>query len=351
MPAAKIDCEDAVSFLRAMIGVGVAIFWLSIGAVSADEPSQKLATVPSDLEQILSRGEFDKLEALASEYRSTRIPALGGYWALYLFYKNLAGFKGDGCGCGNDSSDVAFEDKHKHLELWLSTKPQSLTARIALASMWTGYAWMRRGHGYSGQTSDGQWGDYFEGLARADNMLSGINPTADPTVLLIEMRTAERADDPRARLDELYSEAIKAFPNFIPYYTRRYSTLQERWHGRPGEAREYIQSLLHSPGGEDGKILYAAVAESALNFERVKFKLFETSGVSYDQLIDAYGSRQRAVGLTDHDWNALMYFATAALDRNGVTFIAKKIGDKWEPELWGSKDNFDTWVNWAARPL
>jgi hypothetical protein len=340
-----------VSSLRAAIGIGLAIFWLTIGEVRADEPSQKLAIVPGDLEQTLSRGEFDRLEDLASEYRSTQRRTLGGYWALYTFYKNLAGFKGDGCGCGNDTSDVAFEDKHKQLEVWLATKPQSLTARITLANMWTSYAWMRRGHGYGGQTSDAQWGRYFEDLGRADDLLSGIDPAADPMVLLIEMRTAERSENPRSRLDELYVQATKAFPTFIPYYTRRYSALQERWYGRPGEAKAYIQSLLLSPGGEEGKILYAAVAESALNFERTKSELLGTSGVSYSLLINAYGARQRAVGLSDHDWNALMYFATAALDRNGIMFIAKKIGDKWEPELWGSKDNFDTWVNWSARPL
>jgi hypothetical protein len=340
-----------MSFLRAAVGIGLAIFWMSVGVARADEPSQKLATVPADLEQMLSRGEFDKLEGLASEYRSTQAPTLGGYWALYAFYKNVAGFRGDGCGCGNDTSDAAFEDKHKQLELWLTAKPQSLTARVALANMWISYAWTRRGGGFSGQTNDAQWGGYFEGLARADNILSGIDPAADPMVLLNEMKTAERSGNQRARLDELYVHATNAFPTFIPYYTNRYLALQERWHGRPGEAKEYIQSLLRSPGGEEGKILYAAVAESALKFERAKFELLETSGVSYGQLIGAYAARQRAVGLTDHDWNALMYFAAAAQDRNGIMFIAKKIGDKWEPELWGSKDNFDTWVNWSARPL
>jgi hypothetical protein len=300
---------------------------------------------------MLMRGEYDKLESLGSEYRSTQVRTLGGYWAIYTFYKSLIGFKGDGCGCGKDSSSVAFDDKHTRLELWLTAKPQSQTAHIALAYMWTSYAQMRRGGGYSGETSDDQWGGYDEGLARADNILVGVDPTADPMVILIEMRTAERSDNPRARLDELYAQGTKAFINFIPYYTRRYTALQVHWHGRQGEAEDYIRSLLKAPGGEEGKILYAVVAESALNFERNPSRLMEASGVSYAQLIDAYGARQRAVGLADHDWNALMYYATAALDRNGITFVAKKIGDRWEEELWGSKDYFDYWVNWASRPL
>jgi hypothetical protein len=127
--------------------------------------------------------------------------------------------------------------------------------------------------------------------------------------------------------------------------------LQERWYGRPGESTAYIASLLQSPGGDEGAIIYVAVAGTALDFERAPAKLLDHSGVSYGRLIEAYGARQRVVGLTNYDWNALMFYSGAALDRNGVTFVAKRIGDRWERNLWGTKEYYDSWVDWAARPL
>jgi hypothetical protein len=132
--------------------------------------------------------------------------------------------------------------------------------------------------------------------------------------------------------------------SFVTFYIKRYSDLQERWYGRPGEAAEYAASLLQSPGGDDGKIAYVAVSESALDFENNPSKLPGFSGVSYARLIEAFGVRQRVVGLTNHDWNVLMFYACAALDRNGVRFTAKKIGDRWEKDLCGAKDYYDSWA-------
>jgi hypothetical protein len=297
------------------------------------------------------QGDFDKLDDLASDYRSTRIRMTGGFWALGTFYNIVSAFEGAGCGCFTDISNVAFDAKRKQLELWLASKPASSTARIALAGMWENYAWMHRGGEFANKVGDAQWEGYYEGLARADNLLREVDPVADPVVFLIEMHTASRLDDPRTRLDDLYARAVKAFPTFIPFYTRRYRDLQERWYGRPGESTEYIASLLQSPGAEEGAIIYVAVAETALQFERTPAKLLDFSGVSYGRLIQAYGARQRAVGLTNYDWNALMFYGGAALDRNGVAFVAKKTGDRWEKNLWGTKEYFDSWVDWSARWL
>jgi hypothetical protein len=36
-----------------------------------------------------------------------------------------------------------------------------------------------------------------------------------------------------------------------------------------------------------------------------------------------------------------MFYACAALDRNGVRFTGK-IGDRWEMDLWGAKDYYDS---------
>ena len=62
---------------------------------------------------------------------------------------------------------------------------------------------------------------------------------------------------------------------------QRYSDLQERWYGRPGEEGEYAASLLQSPGGDEGKIAHVPVAESVLDFENNSSKLLGFSGVSY----------------------------------------------------------------------
>jgi len=149
--------EGPVGSFRTLVAIVVALVCLATGNAKAEPPTEKLATVPQDLEKVLMQGDFDKLDDLASDYRSTRIRTTGGYWALGAFYDIVSAFAGAGCGCFRDVSSVPFDAKRKQLELWLASKPQSSTARIALADMWKNYAWMRRGGDYAGKVSDSQW--------------------------------------------------------------------------------------------------------------------------------------------------------------------------------------------------
>jgi len=337
----------------ALVAIVIAVFYLAAAAARADEPTQKLGEAPADLEQILMRGDFDRVDQLADEYRSTQIRMRGGRWVLSSFYSVIADFAGaiPACACTVDGSSTPFEAKRKQLELWFAAKPNSLTARVALASLWKNYASARRGGLYAAQTTDSNWQGYHEGLARANDLVGNVDPTTDPVIFSIKMQIAVGSEDPRPQLDDLYARAVKAFPTYVLYYSSRYRFLQERWFGQPGEAHAYLDSLLQSPGGDEGKIAYVEAATTALDFERTPASLLSFSGVSYHRLVDAFGARQRTVGLTDHDWNVLMYYAVAALDRNGVAFVAQKIGDHWEKALWGTKDSYERWVGWSARAL
>jgi hypothetical protein len=336
--------------LRIMFGALLAVLCFS-AAVRADEPTEKIVDVPGNIEQLLANGDFGKLEDLAAQYRSTQVRTWDGYWTLGSFYNSVSAFAGAGCGCRADVTNVTFDVRRKQLESWFTSRPKSLTARIALADMWEEYAWTRRGGDVAGKVSDAQWEAYYANLARADDLLRDLDPTADPEVFRIEMLTAARFEDPRARLDDLYPRAVKAFPTYVPFYTQRFYDLQERWYGQPGESTAFVASLLNSPGGDEGKIIYVAVASTALDFHLSPSELISFSGVDYGRLIEAYGALQRVIGLSYYNWNVLMYYSVSSLDRNGIQFAAQKIGGHWEHRVWGTKDNFDTWVNWSARPL
>jgi hypothetical protein len=137
----------------------------------------------------------------------------------------------------------------------------------------------------------------------------------------------------------------------VSFYIKRYSDLAGALVRTAGRAGRICRLFAAVSLGDEGKIAYVAVAESALDFENNPSKLLAFSGISYAGLIEAFGARQRVAGLTNHDWNVLMFYACAALDRNGVRLAAKKIGDRWQKDLWGAKDYYDSWVGWSARWL
>ena len=219
---------------------------------------------------------------------------------------------------------MAFDDKRKAIDAWLGRRPRSLTARIALAELWNSRAWQLRGVRYAKDTPEAAWQGFNEAMARAQAALAPVE-TADPMVYFLEMNMVVVTDDPRWRLHSLYGRATEAFPTFPAYETQVYYYLLERWFGRPGEAAAFAASLLAKPGGDQGKIDYLWVAAKAATTSAGPDDVIRWSGIRYKALIDAAAAQQRAVGLTNADWNVLLFYSVAVRDKKGANFELEHI--------------------------
>jgi hypothetical protein len=304
--------------------------WLGSAPAQADEPSEPIVEVRSDIELMLMEGRTNELDAIANDYRAARVRTRGGYWALAELYEQLTPFAGQNCGCGPDVSKVAFDHKREALEAWLKRKPRSLTARVALGNLWRLRAWQLRGGAAAKDTSETAWRGFRESMARADELLAPVEETADPMIYFIEMDTVIASDDPRAGLQSLYAHATTAFPTFPAYATQYYYYMLERWFGRRGEAAALAASLLTKPGGDQGGIDYVSVAITAATASAGVDDVMKWSGINYKALIDAYAARQRAVGLTNRDWNVLLFYSVAVRDKKGANFALAHIGGNWD---------------------
>ena len=120
-------------FGAALLALGL---WLASAPTQADEPSERIVEVRGDIELMPMEGRTNELDAIADDYRASRVRISGGWWALAELYEQLTPFAGFRCGCGEpEISRVTFDHKRKALEAWLERKPRSLTARIALANL------------------------------------------------------------------------------------------------------------------------------------------------------------------------------------------------------------------------
>ena len=331
-------------FGAALLALGLS---LASAPTQADEPSERIVAVRGAVEQMLMDGRTDELDAVADDYRASRVRIQGGYWALSQFYDWLTPFAGSGCGCAPDISKVTFDDKRKAIEAWLERRPHSLTARIALADLWDSRAWQLRGVGYAKDTSEAAWRGFREALARAEETLAPVEETADPMVYFLEMDIAVPSDDPRARLQSLYGRASATFPTFPAYQTQYYNYMLERWFGRRGEAAAFAASLLTNPGGDQGKIDYVMVAETAATASAGVDDVMKWSGIDYNALIAAYAARQRAVGLTHRDWNVLLFYFVAVRDKKGANFALDHIAGNWDRGVFRTQALIDWVMGWS----
>jgi len=159
-------------FGAALLALGL---WLASTPTQADQPSEPIVEVRSDIELMLMEGRTNELDAIADDYRASRVRISGGWWALADVYEQLAPFAGWRCGCGEpEISRVNFDHKRKALEAWLERKPHSLTARIALANLWKARAWQLRGFGSAKDTTEAAWRGFREAMARAEETLAPV---------------------------------------------------------------------------------------------------------------------------------------------------------------------------------
>jgi hypothetical protein len=313
----------------------------TLARASADLPREKVVDAPHGIQVRLMKSAFDEIDAIANDYRSSHVRVAGGYSALTNLYGVVTGFDDGGC-ASKPVPCYSFDDKRQAMERWLAARPDSLTARIALASLWQQYAWAGRGGETADKTSDAQWSTFNERMAHARELLEPLDPDVDPEIYLIEMDTTAAAERPRERLLNLYERATRSYPNNYEFAIHRFHFTLPRWYGEPGEAAAFTQSLLTVPGGEAGLMAYFNVAGETLMMEHRFEAVFDVSGTQYPLLVKAFAARAAAFGVTKNDMNVLMYYAIAAKDCKTINMLIEKIGDDWNYSIWTDKANVDS---------
>src|SRR6202035_1748768 len=96
--------------------------------------------------QMLKHEEFDKLDCVANQVRSSKERFPGGAWKIHELYAGLY-------------DPIQYPVRHatqedwsnllQKLKQWKTTRPKSITARVALARAYIRYAYDARGQGYA----------------------------------------------------------------------------------------------------------------------------------------------------------------------------------------------------------
>ena len=314
--------------------------------MKADQPSERIVEVRGDVERMLMDGRTDELDAIADGYRASRVRVRGGSWALAQFYDWVTPFAGAGCGCAPDISTVAFDDKRKAISLARAQAPFADGAHCARRTL--EFARLElRGVRSTQETAEAQWRGFNDAMARAREALAPVDETADPMVTFLRMNMVAVGDLPRERLLSLYARARATFPTFAGYETQVYYYLLERWYGRPGEAAAFAASLLADPGGDQGKIDYLWVAARAVTASTGPDDVIRWSGINYKALIDAAGAQQRAVGLSNADWNVLLFYSVGVRDKKGAKFELEHIAGNWNREIFRTQALIDWVEGWS----
>jgi hypothetical protein len=291
---------------------------------------------------LLQARQYDSLDRIARDLRQQKAKWPNGYWKLRSFY--LYGFDQPDV----TSSETQWKTLLSQLRDWAATRPNSVTARVALATALVGYGWHARGEGWGHEVSDAGNHLFEERLSQADSVLVSARrlPESCPGTAAMLQRVAMGLGWPRTAYDSLVKAAIQSEPTFELYYEQAATYLLPRWYGKDGEWERFASDVADQLGGAEGDAMYARIVWSKDEYYKEVFKesaaSWERTSRGYQQLLHTY---PHSLELQSQ----YAFLAAEADDRDQARALVDRLGPRVDPAVWKTRDYFVSIRDWAMQ--
>jgi hypothetical protein len=144
-----------------------------------EEESVATKRLKANLADLLLHDKYDEIEGIADKIRTDKTRLVG-----------------------LEASNGTMPEEHiAELKAWIVARPQSITARVALAKAYTSYAWLARGNGYADSVTPERRQRFKERIAEAQKVLddsANITPMDPEWFARCKPLRLPRAGTPRA---------------------------------------------------------------------------------------------------------------------------------------------------------
>lgn len=296
----------------------------------------------------LLAGRFEELDNIANELRATRAQFPGGIWKLDKYYQGIADLEK-----GRHASEAEWATIMKKLQQWITERPASITARVALAQAYTTYAWKARGGGYADTVTDEGWKLFHERLKQAEEVLNEAktSPIKCPNWYVTMQEVALGQGWDLERYNRLFDEAVAVEPLYHYFYLNKAHYLLPRWYGEEGDWERFADEVQAQRGGQEGSMLYFYIATSAIRYHEPEETFFKDTKVSWPKLKQGFQDKEALQGANNTSLNMYCKFACLAGDRESANAAFARIGEDYDPYVWGNDRSFYNYKAWASNSL
>ncbi len=241
------------------------------------------------------------------------------------------------------------EDWNAHLKIlnrWVAAKPQSVTARVALANAYTSYAWNARGSDSSNTVTESGWKLFGQRIGKAKQVLEQASRLkAKCPEWYVVMQTVALAEDwDLTRATALLDQAVLFEPDYYYYYRDHANYLKPQWNGADGDAETFAEQVSDRVGGVKGDILYFQIATELICHCSVETNL---KLMSWPRIQKGVAELEKQNGPSATNLNLLAYMAIKENDSVVAHKLFSRIEDNWDQETWRTKRYFDYCKGWA----
>jgi hypothetical protein len=287
--------------------------------------------------RMLKEEKFQELDCLADRSRSTKERFPGGMWTMHELYQGVS----NPVQYPVHPTQEDWEALLQRLQGWLTARPKSITARIALASAYIGYAGDARGDGSANTVSESGWKLFGERTAEAKRILEETSalPTKCPEWYVVMQEVAQNEGWSEAKKRALFDQATQFEPAYYYYARVLASNLLPKWGGEPGATERFTQEAADRVGGEQGDILYFQVASA----NSVVCACEGDPHLSLARIERGFEASEKLYGVSVLNLNRIAFLA-ARMRPDDEIFADKaltRIGDQWDEETWTIEKDFE----------
>jgi len=294
------------------------------------------------IRELLEQDKFDTIDMIADRARSTKKRFVGGFWYIHAIYRGL----GEPRQGTTHSGEAEWQQHIDRLKRWVAQRPNSVTARIALADSYMGYAWNARGTGTADTVSEDGWQVFHDRLELAGQTLKDAYdlPTKDPEWYLVMLGLVRDLGGSKEMMAATFDKAFAFEPDYYYYDQVMAGALQEKWLGEKGDLAAFAEKAADRLGGDRGDIVYYEIARQ-INCNCGEDQ--DLHGLSFPRIKRGYIALEKQYGVSLDHLNKIAYLASVGGDPFYANEIFGRMQDNWDPDTWKSQSYFETAKAWA----
>jgi hypothetical protein len=315
---------------------------------AAESDIRKYRQYSTEIRLKLYGGNFDLLDNIAAELRTTKERFPGGAWKLSRFYIGIADVESEGT-----SSEAEWKTLIGKLEQWSKERSDSLTARVALAQAYTNYAWKARGRGYADTVTEESFRLFHERMDRAEKILNEAKklPGKCPNWYVVMQAVALGQGWSLEKYNELFNEAVALEPLYPYFYYAKATYLLPKWNGERGDWERFAEEAAEKIGGKEGSMLYYCIVSNTSDYYSQSYTLFNEAKPSWPKLKQGYIDLESLQGTGNYNLNKICLLACLANDKPTAQAYFERIGNNYDPYVWKQERRFYNYKAWASEKL
>ena len=296
--------------------------------------------------ELLLEGDFDKLDRWAESLVESKQRDAYGWLKILAFYQDLELRR-------SPLVDYGMVESTGLMEQWHRERPDSIAARVALATAYRNLAWEHRGSGLGREVTHEGVLEKERYLEKAWEVLTEVydERPKDPQYWSVLLGMTHLWGRTTPHTPEVLAEALEIAPDYLSIYLNEAHFRVPQWGGSRGEAERFAASSTDAEINPFGEELYARIAVS-LARESERKKVFGEHGFDWPRVRGGLELiNQRYPERLNFHWAA--YMAVLAGDRQAANaFLAEDEGGYGEDvrKIWKNEANFLSQLRWATWP-